>query len=196
MVLPRALLFPHALLPLHIFEPRYRAMLAHALAGERMFCIALKKPGIDEARRPDDFFGVGGLGLVRACVGNPDGTSNLILQGLMRVRFTDCVQEKPFRIARLEPLATVGEAGSVEIEALGAKVIELCREFKERGIELPAPLEAHLLQLANVDFLTDLVAAQPFFVSDPYARQQLLETPCLPSRLRLLIQHLHAELKL
>ena len=196
MVLPGALLFPHALLPLHIFEPRYRAMLAHALAGDRMFCIALKKPGIGEVRGPDDFFQVSGLGLVRACVGNPDGTSNLILQGLARVRFTDYVQEKPFHIARLEPLITAGEADSVEIEALGTKVIELCREFKERGVELPAPLEAHLLQLANVDFLADLVAAQPFFVSDPFARQQLLETPSLPSRLRLLIQHLHAELKL
>ena len=198
MILPRALLFPHALLPLHIFEPRYRAMLTHVLTGERMFCIALKKPDVDDTGQADGFFQVGGIGLVRACVGNPDGTSNLILQGLARVRFVDYVQDKPFRIARLRPLPTVeeGEPRTVEIEALGAKVIELCKEFKERGIELPAPLEAHLLQLANVDFLADLVAAQPFFVSDPYARQQLLETPGLPTRLRLLIQYLHAELKL
>ncbi len=195
MVLPRALLFPHALLPLHIFEPRYRAMLAHALAGDRMFCIALKKPGVQEAQSADDFFQVGGIGLVRACVGNADGTSNLILQGLARVRFTGYTQERPFRIARLKAVRTEGDAGSVEIEALGAKVIELCREFKDRGVELPAPLEAHLVQLSNVDFLADLVAAQSFFVSDPFARQQLLETGSLAERLRLLIQYLHAELK-
>ena len=195
MVLSGAVLFPHALLPLHIFEPRYRAMLAHALAGERMICIALTKPGIDEARRVEDFFEVACIGLVRACVGNPDGTSNLILQGLARVRFTEHVQKKPFHIARLEPLQTTSGAPSVELEALGTKVVELCGEFKERGVELPAPLQEHLQEISNLDFLADLVAAQPFFVSDPCARQQLLETPCLTTRLRLLIQLLQAELK-
>jgi len=45
MPLPGAVLFPHALLPLYIFEPRYREMLAHALAHERMFCVALLRPG-------------------------------------------------------------------------------------------------------------------------------------------------------
>src|SRR4030095_4303698 len=44
MPLPGALLFPHALLPLQIFEPRYREMLKHALAHHRMFCVALLKP--------------------------------------------------------------------------------------------------------------------------------------------------------
>jgi len=202
MVLPGALLFPHALLPLHIFEPRYRTMLTHALAGDRMFCIALMKPGVQEARRADDFFQVCGLGLVRACVGNADGTSNLILQGIARVRFTGYVQERPFRIARLAPVRAeddeptlVPAESDVVIEALGAKVIELCRGFQERGIELPAPLEAHLAQSGNAEFLADLIAAQPFFVSDPFARQQILETPSLPGRLRLLIKHLGAELQ-
>ena len=68
MVLPDALLFPNSLLPLFIFEPRYREMLKWVLAEQRVFCIAQMKPGVSEAQTPDDFHQTGGLGLVRACV--------------------------------------------------------------------------------------------------------------------------------
>src|SRR5258708_2198401 len=93
MPLPGAVLFPHALLPLYIFEERYREMLDHALKHERMFSVALIKPDRHEWESPADFFDVGGIGLIRACVGRNDGTSNLILQGLERVRFVDFQQD-------------------------------------------------------------------------------------------------------
>ncbi|PYK85079.1 MAG: hypothetical protein DME40_18515, partial [Verrucomicrobia bacterium] len=96
MPLPGAVLFPHALLPLYIFELRYREMLAHALAQERMFCVALLRPESAQWKSEDDFFDIGTIGLIRACVGRGEGTSNLILQGLQRVRFADFVQLDPF----------------------------------------------------------------------------------------------------
>ena len=191
MVLPGVTLFPQALLPLYIFEPRYRAMLAHCLAGPRMFCVALIKPGIGEARRADDFFHTAGCGLVRACVGKDDGTSNLILQGLTRVRFTGFAQDKPFRIAEVEEIKSEG-SDSVEAEALGAKVLELCQQFKERGMQMPGPLDTFLAHLTDLDRLADLVAHA--FVGDPFARQCLLEEPRVAARLRLLIKLLGEEL--
>ncbi len=187
MVLPGALLFPHALLPLYIFEPRYRAMLAHSLAGSRLFCIALVKPGVEEVAGTDDFFHVSGCGLVRACVGQEDGTSHLILQGLARVRFTGFAQTKPFPIAEIEAIRSE-EGQLVESEALGAKVLELCERFKARGVQLPK----QMIQLANLDMLADLVAHT--FLSNPFQRQKLMEEPFVPARLRLLIKYLHAEL--
>jgi Lon protease-like protein len=192
MVLPGALLFPHALLPLYIFESRYRAMLAHCLGGERMFCVALMKPGVSEATRREHFFEVAGCGLVRACVGNPDGTSNLILQGLARVRFTGFVQEKPFRIAQIASVPSE-QGNTVEAEALGVKVLELCRQLKEGGFEPSAQLDTFLSHLTNLDMLADLIGHT--FVSDPFRRQSLLEEPLVPERLRLLIQYLSADLK-
>lgn len=191
MVLPGALLFPHALLPLYIFEPRYRAMLDHCLSGHRMFCVALIKPGVAETTGPQDFFQISGCGLVRACVGNPDGTSNLILQGLARVRFTEFVQQRPYLIAKIEELPSQG-GDSVEAEALGEKVLELCRQLKERGSEPSTQLENFLSHLSNPDMLTDLVAHT--FVSNPFRRQVLLEEPSIPARMRLLIQYLSEEL--
>src|SRR5438128_1642589 len=90
MPLPGAVLFPHALLPLYIFEPRYQEMLQHALEQHRIFCVTLIKPSCPEWHAPEDFFHVATAGLIRACVGRDDGTSNLILQGLHRVRFAGC----------------------------------------------------------------------------------------------------------
>src|SRR5437762_7129677 len=102
MPLPGEVLFTHALLPLYIFEPRYRKMLEHALQRDRMFSVTLLKPSCPEWHAPEDFFHFATVGLIRACVGRDDGTSNLVLQGLHRVRFSSFQQETPFPIARID----------------------------------------------------------------------------------------------
>src|ERR1041384_1789139 len=102
MTLPNVTLFPQALLPLYIFEPRYRQMLADALAGDRMFIVAMQKPG----RVRETPSAIAGLGLIRVCVGNPDGTSHLILQGISRVELQRAVSYKPYRKHRLRVLHT------------------------------------------------------------------------------------------
>ena len=190
MPLPGALLFPHALLPLHIFEPRYQAMLEHALREHRMFSVALVKPQRTQWNSTDDFFDVAGLGLIRACVGRGDGTSNLILQGLRRVRFTGFEQSAPFPLARIEPLES-DSISTVETEALGAKVIELYSKLKGAGRQLPEKVDAYLSHLNDMEMLADLMAAT--FVNDPLRRQQLLEELSLNRRLRLVIQYLREE---
>src|SRR2546430_4082940 len=148
MPLPGALLFPHALLPLHIFEPRYQQMLEHALRAHRMFSVALIKPQRNQWKSTDDFFHVAGVGLIRACVGRGDDTSNLILQGLRRVRFTGFEQSAPFPIARIEPLESES-SNSVETDALGAKVIELYSRLKSAGRQLSLRSEEHTSELQS-----------------------------------------------
>ena len=190
MPLPGALLFPNALLPLHIFEPRYQQMLERALREHRMFSVALIKPQRSHWHSTDDFFHVAGVGLIRACVGRGDGTSNLILQGLRRVRFADFEQSAPFPIARIEALESES-ASSVESDALGAKVIELYSKLKRDGRQLPEKVDKYLSHLTDMEMLADLMAAT--FVNDPLRRQQLLEELSLNQRLRLLIQYLREE---
>src|SRR5438874_12138433 len=128
MPLPGAVLFPNAMLPLYIFEPRYREMLEHALQRERMFSVALIKPSCAEWHQAEDFFHVATVGLIRACVGRGDGTSNLVLQGLHRVRFKSFQQETPFPIAKIDTIESADDA-TVETEALGEKVLELYRKL-------------------------------------------------------------------
>lgn len=190
MPLPGALLFPHALLPLYIFEERYREMLEYALTHHRMFAVALLKPQRTQWHSHDDFFQIAGVGLIRACVGRGDGTSNLILQGLERVRFNGFEQEMPFPIAAIEPLESE-YISSVETEALSAKVLELYSKFKREGRELPAKVDQYLSDLGDPEMLADLVSAT--FISDPLRKQRILEELSVNQRLRLLIQYLREE---
>jgi Lon protease-like protein len=190
MPLPGALLFPHALLPLYIFEPRYREMLEHALMHHRMFSVALVRPNRNEWKTSADFFHVSTAGLVRACVERADGTSHLILQGLRRIRFTSFVQEEPFPIACIEALET-DDTASLQTTALGAKVLELYDRFKGNGRQLPAKVDHYLSGLSDPEMLADLMAFT--FISDPLRRQEVLEELSINQRLRLVIQYLREE---
>jgi Lon protease-like protein len=190
MPLPGVLLFPNALLPLHIFEPRFRDMLDRALQDDRMLCVALVRPERQQWRSSADFFPVSTVGLIRACVGRSDGTSDLILQGIRRVKFSEFEQEAPFPIARIKPLKTRTKL-TVETDALAAKVLEFYTRLKESGRELPEKIDRYLSEMNDPEMLADLIAAT--FISDATRRQQLLEELDLNQRLRLLIQYLREE---
>jgi Lon protease-like protein len=189
MALPNAVLFPHSLLPLHIFELRYRQMLEFSLRGDRMFSVALQKPGAGEISRIQDLYPIAGIGLIRACVGNENGTSNLILQGLARVRLLDWTQAEPFRIARIE-LVETSAGDSVEAYALSAKVKELCQRLQSVAVSLPTNLKDHLRRLDEPEVIGDVIAAA--FVGEPAERQRLLQIDDICERLRALIQLLRA----
>ncbi|MGI8890450.1 MAG: LON peptidase substrate-binding domain-containing protein [Chthoniobacterales bacterium] len=190
MPLTGILLFPNALLPLHIFEPRFQAMLAQALSDNRMLCVALVKPERERWRTSDDFFPVSTVGLIRACVGRTDGTSDLILQGIRRVKFDDFEQESPFPMARIKPLKTRTKL-TVETDALAAKVLEFYARLKENGRQLPDKVDRYLSEMDDPEMLADLIAAT--FIGDAARRQDLLEELDLNERLRLLIQYLREE---
>jgi len=191
MPLPGAVLFPHALLPLYIFEPRYREMLEHALQRDRMFSVTLIKPSCPQWHAPEDFFHFATVGLIRACVGRGDGTSNLVLQGLHRVRFKSFEQETPFPVAKIDIVEST-ESATVETEALGEKVLELYRKLKRAGRQLPPKVDRYLAQLGDLEMLADLVAST--FVDDPLRRQRMLEESSVNQRLRLLITFLQDEI--
>src|SRR5437667_12752329 len=127
MTLRDATLFPQSLLPLYIFEPRYRKMLADSLKTERMFSVAMQKPG----RSRETPCIVAGLGLIRVSVDHQDGTSHLILQGITRVELRQTVQYKPYRVQCIRPLQAAPN-DSVTVDALLAKVHELVQERLEK----------------------------------------------------------------
>ena len=186
MVLPGVTLFPNALLPLHIFEPRYRLMLEEALGDSRMLAMAM--PRNEEESAVESF---AGAGIVRACIRNEDGTSNLILQGISRVRFTGWDQTEPYRVARIERLDST-EGQPVDLSAQVTHLHALCLRFKEQGIDLPAQFEAYLNQITDIGVITDLVAST--LVADPMIRQSLLEETEIPRRLEKLLAGLKIQL--
>ncbi len=183
MTLPNAILFPQALLPLYIFEPRYRAMLKESLANQRMFAVALPHDSTltNSALVPHR---VAGVGLIRACVDKPDGSSNLILQGVSRVRFTDFVQEKPYYVGRIEVLSTE-ESDALEVEALSVKVLEMIGSMHDAGEIQAEGLMKFLNEIRDYDALADIVTYS--FIEDVESKQKILETLNLRQRLQKVI---------
>jgi Lon protease-like protein len=212
MILPKVILFPQAMLPLYIFEPRYRQMLLDTLDSHRMFSVAMQKPG----RVRETPSGVAGLGLIRASVGNKDGTSNLILQGLTRVELREVIQYKPYRVQKIRPLPSVG-TDSVAVDALAAKVRDLVTERLDLGLKLPVQVVKKLAELNNIsdfdplaafslehipkylaslddpDQVADVVSCMLLSVAEE--RQVILEAVDVKTRLRYLIRFLLAEIK-
>ena len=209
MTLPNATLFPQALLPLYIFEPRYRQMLVDALNSSRMFSVAMQKPGTArETPAP-----VAGLGLIRVSVGHRDGTSHLILQGLARVELEETVRYKPYRVQRIKPLLTP-PCDNVKVDALVAKVRELLQERIELGLPFPFPVMSQAGQgntspappsfspkeiLGYLDSINDPEQAADLVscavLPGAAERQAILETVEVEARLRRLIQFLLAEIR-
>jgi Lon protease-like protein len=200
MTLPNATLFPQALLPLYIFEPRYRQMLADALHSSRMFAVAMQKPGnTRESPSP-----VAGLGLIRVSVRHRDGTSHLILQGVARVGLEEVVRYKPYRIHRIRSLE-IPPCDSVAADALLAKVRELLEERVKLGLPLqfpsapihpggsPKDILKHLDSIADPEQAADQVCCA--VLAGAAERQTLLETADVETRLRRLIQFLLAEIR-
>jgi uncharacterized protein len=103
--LPDVVHFPHLLLPLHIFEPRYREMTADALAGDRLIAMALLKPGCMTTEGSPAIHDVVCLGRVTADQQTEDGRYYLVLQGLSRARIVrEEDDDQSYRVARLDLL--------------------------------------------------------------------------------------------
>ena len=189
MVLSGAVQFPQSLMPLFIFEQRYRDMLSFALESERLFGVAYAAPGIDPETSPDPVRPVFTAGLIRACVTHTDGTSHLMLAGLRRVEVIGWEQVFPFRIAAILPVPDLSVDASGE-RRLSEELISCCLAAiggtgkKEEAMrsQLPAILE----QLDDPAEIADLVAHN--FVDDPRQRQELLEIIPVKERLEYLFE--------
>lgn len=179
MVLPDCQLFPGCLLPLYIFEDRYRKMLEHALGTNRMFCIGNREADDEDAPISQHST----AGLVRACVRQDDGTSHLLLLGLQRIRLGRWLQTKPFRIATIEPMETVlGEEG--ELRRLKAEALSLFTMAGEQAAELRKVLEEN----DDAEMVCDVLSYH--FTRCPKLQQKLLAEPSLVRRYQMVIEAL------
>jgi Lon protease-like protein len=183
--LPQVALFPGAALPLHVFEPRYRELVKHALAGRKLMAVARLKPGFEgdyEGRPP--VFEVCGAGAIESCSERPDGRFDLTLRGLARVRIVEeLAPARAFRQVRAELLPDV-TAASALVAAWQAKLGAL---WVRLAPHLPAPVRDLNALTRGADAAgpyTDRLAAA--LVADPEASQELLEEPDPAERLRLL----------
>jgi|HubBroStandDraft_1064217.scaffolds.fasta_scaffold184850_2 Lon protease-like protein len=111
--LPNVVLFPRAILPLHIFEERYKAMTADAMSGDQMIAMALLRPGWERQYRPE-IEPVVCLGKIVSCEKLPDGKYNFLLQGIRRATVTREIRRE--RLYRTAEVLRLDESPDMEID--------------------------------------------------------------------------------
>jgi len=102
------MLFPNISRPLHIFEPRYRAMVADALKGDRIIGMVLLRPGYEadyDGRPP--IYPIGCAGVITNVEQLPDGRYLIMLQGVVKFRVNSEDQRRAYRLAQVETIPEV-----------------------------------------------------------------------------------------
>lgn len=178
MVLPDCHLFPGCLLPLYIFEERYRKMLDHLLGSNRIFCIGNRTGDGDTDISPCST-----AGLVRACVRQDDGTSHLLLLGLQRIRFTGWLQQRPFPIATIEPIVSI-QGDYEQTRLLKDRVLDL---FSQHG-ETASQLRDTLAESEDLELVADVLSYH--FTRCPTLQQKLLGEANVQRRFEMIIEAL------
>lgn len=189
--LPDVVLFPNTLLPLHVFEPRYRQMVEDALAGDRRIAMAILRSGWET-----EYYGrppihpVAGVGEIVQQERLADGRFNILLRGTMRIGIvTELTGNKPYRIVRARPLLDrYPEGGPTALrdrtERLKVFYIRLLSEVQKGQSEIARIFSG----VTDPGIIVDRIAAAA--IADADVRRQVLELVEVDARLQLVQEHL------
>jgi len=193
--LPDVVLFPHTLLPLHIFEPRYRQMVRDCLDGDRRLAMVLLRPGWE-----NDYYGrppiypIAGAGEIIQHEELPDGRFNILLRGTMRIGITaELPSDKPYRAARARPLPdrypdANPKALADRIERLKVFYLRILSEVQKGQGEIAKIFSG----VKDPGIIVDRIAGAAIAAAE--TRQQVLEAVEVTTRLTIVQDHLVAVL--
>ncbi len=184
--LPNVVLFPNVFLPLHIFEPRYREMIADALASDRVIGMALLRPGWEadyEGRPP--IYAVGCTGVITHTERLPDGRYNIILRGMERVRILEVDERRSYRRATVEALTEVSPSDD------DRAAVRALRDRLE-ALVVPAGGDARIATgMPDEDIVNGLAQ---YLDLDAIEKQALLEHDSVRSRAQALVELLEMKI--
>ena len=183
--LPNVVLFPNVFLPLHIFEPRYRAMVSEALEQDRIIGMVLLRPGWESEYdgRPA-IYEVGCAGLITHAERLSDGRFNIVLQGLEKFRVIDEDEDerRQYRLAHVENLSeSMSERDKEEMRGERKRLESLLvPQPSGRSAEPKVPASMSDEDLVN--------ALAQYLELEPVEKQALLERDGLLARCRSLVE--------
>lgn len=192
--LPNVALFPRTFLPLHVFEPRYRALTESCLRGDRLMGVALLREGWQR-----DYFGrppihrVFGVGRIVHHERRDDGRFDIVLEGVYRVRLIEEFEGAEFRVARTLVLADPPLDERAEVAPLGRELLEGTRELARLVPELREGLRGAWAATPHPVVVSDAIAS--IVVVDPYDRQSILSEDDPVRRMKLTLVQLRRVLQ-
>jgi Lon protease-like protein len=188
--LPAVVLFPNVFLPLHVFEPRYREMVADALAEDRMIGMVLLRPGWEHQYedRPA-VYPIGCSGVITHFEKLSDGRYNIVLRGLDRFRIVEEDHSRAYRRAIVERLPERSLTGGDRdvLRSQRTKLEALLAPAVERSGADPKTASA----MADEDLVNALAQ---YLDLEPLEKQALLERNCLRTRAESLVELLEMKM--
>lgn len=173
--LPNVTLFPRMLLPLHIFELRYREMAASCLQGDKLIGVALLREGWQR-----DYFGrppihkTFGVGKIIDHETLKDGRFNLMVEGLYRVRLVEEHESEAFRVGRASVLRDRAiDHKRLEVGGVQKELFDACRALGKVIPKFRDPIQSAWASHPHPGVTADLLAS--CLVVDAYDRQSILE---------------------
>jgi len=189
--LPDVVLFPHTVLPLHVFEPRYRKMVQDCLARDKRLAMGLLKAGWEK-----DYYGrppvhaIAGAGEIIQHEELADGRFNILVRGTTRIGVSvELPPDLPYRVVRARPLPDRYPDGTPD--ALGLRIDRL----KVFYLRILAEVQKGQGEMAKIfsgvkdpGIIVDRIAGA--VIAETEVRQQILESVDVPTRLSLVQDHL------
>jgi len=189
MTLRDVVLFPKAMLPLRIFEDRYRQMLDDVLRGNRMFALAGLRTEETDSQPEDEIpFEIATVGLIRVSKKHDDGTSFVLLQGMERVKIRSIHAEEPYRMLDIELIETQVDCST---SALREKLTMQLERNRKLGGEVTDEMLDFLSPLEDDITFVDLAAYT--LCKETLRKQAMLEVSNLSMRANMLLEDLLRE---
>ena len=182
--------FPNTLLPLHIFEPRYKEMVNTALNNEKIIGMALLKPGweSDYYRNPE-VYDVIGMGRIVSSEELDDGKINIVLYGLKRAKIIEIIEELPYRQAHISIMENQYDTNNESFRS----IIE--EHINKWNLYLDDKQKSHRINVNTklpLENLTDALASLIF--PNVFDKQKLLEETNVQKRAEIIINDLQSRL--
>ena len=186
MALTGTCLFPGGRIPLHIFESKYRDMLKDVLSGDRMFCIGNLEQSGTELDDNNNISPFTTAGLLRACVLNHDGTANLILEGVKRVKILSIENNKPYKVGKVQIVeTTVNNYERVQSDSDKLKSILKRNYFEYSNSDQEMQLNQILQNLKSPEDTINFAAQH--FITHQAILQKLLSLASLDDQFDLIV---------
>ena len=180
-------LFPGAILPLHIFEDRYKQMMRFATDNGNLFGLSYRSDALVGRETPPEEGSVGCVAKIQAVMPLEEGRMNVISTGLVRYRIVELNQVTPFIVARVEAFSDDLEAGE-DLDELFESMLDRCKKFIAAAQALDESVTTIDEELPEDPEAFSLIISSALPI-DNDAKQSLLEMTSTRSRLTRLRQH-------
>ena len=190
MALPGTCLFPGGKMPLYIFESKYRDMLNDVISGNRMFCIGTLSQSDASFEGGSEILPYSTAGLLRACVMNNDGTANLIIEGVKKIKIINVENNKPYKVGEVQTLeTTINDFQKIQSSTDQLKTILIANYSDRVDPNIGMQLNQILKNLESPEDTLNFAAQN--FISHQEISQKLLSLESLDEQFNLIIKMLN-----